>query len=171
MMIVAVGSGCSTCLMSTHLTDEAAICDTIVVLDKGSVCFVGSPDALARVATGRTLVQADAAPTWARAFWRPADGRYRILGTNWHLLVLSSWSPRSRTGISRSWGLCRSRRWSSIAPQCCWRPFRSQRRRASNRAGAALCSRWFLRTLRLFLEWLSLRSLLHEGFDQLVTDL
>jgi hypothetical protein len=104
MMIVAVGSGCSTVLMSTHLTDEAAVCDTIVVLDKGSVCFVGSSDALARAATGRTWVQADAAPTWARAFWRPADGRYRILGTNWHLLVLSSWSPRSRTGISRSWG-------------------------------------------------------------------
>lgn len=71
----------ATVLMSTHLTDEAAVCDTIVVLDKGSVCFVGSPDALARAATGRTWVQANAAPTWARASWRQADGHYRILGS------------------------------------------------------------------------------------------
>lgn len=67
--------------MSTHFTDEAAVCETIVALDEGSVCFVGSPDALARAATGRTWVQADAAPVWARASWRQTDGRYRILGS------------------------------------------------------------------------------------------
>lgn len=67
--------------MSTHLTDEAAVCDTIVVLNEGTVRFVGPPDTLAKQANGRAWVQAQPPNAQARASWRQADGRYRILGT------------------------------------------------------------------------------------------
>ena len=76
----------ATVIMSTHLTDEAAVCDTIIVLNEGSVRFVGSPNALAQQANGRTWVQAQppsSSPgaSSPRASWRQADGSYRILGT------------------------------------------------------------------------------------------
>lgn len=71
----------ATVIMSTHLTDEAAVCDTIVVLSEGSVRFVGSPGSLAEQATGRTWVQAQPPTSPTRASWRQADGSYRILGT------------------------------------------------------------------------------------------
>lgn len=74
----------TTVLQSTHLTDEAAHSDTVLVLAAGRITFVGSPERLAAVARGRTWVQ-DGEPisgpgTPIRAFWRRADGRYRCLG-------------------------------------------------------------------------------------------
>ncbi len=80
--LVAQQRADATVIMSTHLTDEAAVCDTIVVLDDGSVRFVGSPSALAEHATGRTWVQDEAPNASVRASWRQADGRYRVLGTH-----------------------------------------------------------------------------------------
>ncbi len=72
----------ATVVISTHLTDEAAVCDTIVVLDDGVLRFVGTPDALAAVAYGRTWVQPDPPHGTVRASWRQADGSYRCLGTD-----------------------------------------------------------------------------------------
>ena len=71
----------ATVIMSTHLTDEAAVCDTIVVLNEGTVRFVGSPNTLAKQAAGRAWVADQPPNANARASWRQADGRYRILGT------------------------------------------------------------------------------------------
>lgn len=74
----------STMFVSTHLTDEAAISDTVIVLDGGVVRFAGAPDRLARVAAGRAWVQAAPPPPGVRASWLLADGRHRCLGTPPH---------------------------------------------------------------------------------------
>ncbi|MEM7322292.1 MAG: ATP-binding cassette domain-containing protein [Actinomycetota bacterium] len=77
--IVAERRHRATVIVSTHLTDEAAIGDRVLVLLNGRLSYVGSPDSLARSAEGRTWVQ-DREPAGARASWRLADGRYRCLG-------------------------------------------------------------------------------------------
>lgn len=69
----------ATVIVSTHLTDEAAVGDTVLVLIGGQLRFVGRPEALAASAAGRAWVQ-DAEPVGARATWRLADGRHRCLG-------------------------------------------------------------------------------------------
>ncbi len=69
----------ATVVISTHLTDEAAIGDTVIVLIDGQLRFVGRPEALAATAAGRAWIQADE-PASARATWRLADGRHRCLG-------------------------------------------------------------------------------------------
>ncbi len=69
----------ATVVVSTHLTDEAAVGDTVLVLLDGRLRFVGPPDALAATAAGRAWIQAGE-PAGARATWRLADGRHRCLG-------------------------------------------------------------------------------------------
>jgi ABC-2 type transport system ATP-binding protein len=71
----------TTMFVSTHLTDEAAISDTVLVLDNGIVRFAGPPERLASLARGRTWVQYELPPPGVRASWRLADGRHRCLGT------------------------------------------------------------------------------------------
>jgi ABC-2 type transport system ATP-binding protein len=71
----------TTIFVSTHLTEEAAISDTVLVLDDGVVRFAGPPERLASVARGRTWVQRELPPPGVRASWRLADGRHRCLGT------------------------------------------------------------------------------------------
>ncbi len=70
----------TTMFVSTHLTDEAAISDTVLVLDGGAVRFAGSPARLAELARGRAWVQHELPPPDVRASWRLADGRHRCLG-------------------------------------------------------------------------------------------
>ncbi len=70
----------STVVISTHLTDEAAHCDTVIVLADGAVRFVGPPARLAALANGRTWQQAEP-PVGARASWMQPDGSHRCLGT------------------------------------------------------------------------------------------
>lgn len=79
--IVAERRRSSTVIVSTHLTDEAADADSVVVLVGGRVRFVGAPGRLADVARGRTWVQDDPPGDQVRASWRQADGRHRCLGT------------------------------------------------------------------------------------------
>jgi len=73
--------GTTTMFVSTHLTDEAAISDSVLVLVDGVVRFAGSPQRLASVARNCTWVQHDLPPPGVRASWRLADGRHRCLGT------------------------------------------------------------------------------------------
>lgn len=80
--LIAARRAEATVVVSTHLTDEAAVCDTILVLDHGELRFVGTPAALAHAAYGRTWVQANQPITPIRASWRQADGRYRCLGND-----------------------------------------------------------------------------------------
>lgn len=70
----------TTVLVATHLTDEAASADTVVVLGSGTVRFAGSPGQLAAHATGRVWVQAGFPPPGVRSSWQQADGHHRCLG-------------------------------------------------------------------------------------------
>ena len=70
----------ATVLVSTHLTDEAAHCDRVLVLASGSVVFDGTPEQLANRADGRAWRQASP-PIKARAWWMEPGGGYRCLGT------------------------------------------------------------------------------------------
>lgn len=71
----------TTVLMSTHVVDDAADADTVVVLADGQVRFVGPPTRLAAVADGRTWVQRGFPPPNVRAARLQPDGRHRCLGT------------------------------------------------------------------------------------------
>ncbi len=79
--LIADRRSSATIIVSTHLTDEAALGDTVLVLHGGRITFAGSPQALAAVAVGRTWVAGDLPPPGVRASWRQADGRHRCLGT------------------------------------------------------------------------------------------
>ncbi len=78
--IVAERRHRTTVVQSTHLTEEAAISDIVLVMAGGEITFDGTPAALAQIATGRAWVQADQ-PVGVRASWRQPDGTYRCLGT------------------------------------------------------------------------------------------
>lgn len=79
--ITAERRASATIVVSTHLTDEAALGDAVIVLHEGRVRFTGTPQALERVAAGHTWVQAELPPPDVRASWRLADGLHRCLGT------------------------------------------------------------------------------------------
>lgn len=70
----------STVIISTHLTEEAAHCDSVVVLVAGRTVFAGPPARLAASAEGQTWVQAGPPPPGVRASWVQADGSHRCLG-------------------------------------------------------------------------------------------
>jgi ABC-2 type transport system ATP-binding protein len=70
----------STVLLSTHQTEDvAALCDRVVVLDRGRVRFDGPVLDLVSTATGRVWL-ADAPHPAARASWRTGTGRHRNVG-------------------------------------------------------------------------------------------
>ncbi|MEP1125343.1 MAG: ATP-binding cassette domain-containing protein [Ilumatobacter sp.] len=70
-----------TTLVSTHLTDEAAGSDVVLVLHGGRIVFADTPERLAMVASGRVWIQAHPPGPDVRASWRRADGSHRCLGT------------------------------------------------------------------------------------------
>lgn len=79
--LIADRRSSATIIVSTHLTDEAALGDTVLVLHGGHIAFAGSPQELAAVAAGRAWITDDLPPPDVRASWRQADGRHRCLGT------------------------------------------------------------------------------------------
>jgi ABC-2 type transport system ATP-binding protein len=68
-------------VVSTHLTDDvAALCNRVLVMDRGTVCFDDDPGRLASVAAGRVWI--DDAPTpGAVHSWYTSDGCVRCVGT------------------------------------------------------------------------------------------
>ncbi|MDQ4043299.1 MAG: ATP-binding cassette domain-containing protein, partial [Actinomycetota bacterium] len=67
-------------LLSTHQTEDVtALCERVVVLDRGLVKFDGTPHALAETARRRVWI-AEARDPRARLSWRMGDGRYRHIG-------------------------------------------------------------------------------------------
>lgn len=70
----------ATVLVATHLTDEAAAADTVVVLRSTTVRFAGTPNQLAAHAAGRVWVQPGCPPPGVRASWQQANGHQRCLG-------------------------------------------------------------------------------------------
>lgn len=78
--VLAEAGAHSTVLLATHQTEDvAALCDRVVVLDEGQVCFDGSVPGLLASAHGRVWL-ADAVDPAAQVSWRTADGRYRNVG-------------------------------------------------------------------------------------------
>jgi ABC-2 type transport system ATP-binding protein len=69
-----------TVLLSTHQTEDVgALCERVVVMNAGRVIFEGTPRALAGVADGQVWL-AETAPVGNAAYWRNADGLFRIVG-------------------------------------------------------------------------------------------
>jgi ABC-2 type transport system ATP-binding protein len=70
----------STIVVSTHQTDDAAVCsDVVFVLDGGELRFSGTPAQLASLARGRTW-RATTTTGNERAWWRLPNGGYRCIG-------------------------------------------------------------------------------------------
>ena len=67
-------------VLSTHMTEDVeALCDRVVVLDRGHIAFDGTPSGLAALAAGRVWI--DAHPDQrALVSWRTGDGRHRMIG-------------------------------------------------------------------------------------------
>ncbi|MGI8684987.1 MAG: ATP-binding cassette domain-containing protein [Acidimicrobiales bacterium] len=69
-----------TVVLSTHQTEDvAALCQRVVVMDKGRVQFDGTTTAMAAGATGRVWSSAEADPA-ARLSWRTGSGQHRLIG-------------------------------------------------------------------------------------------
>ena len=69
-----------TVVLSTHQTEDvAAVCSSVVVVDRGRVLFAGGVDELARQATGRVWVDSGRDPR-ALAAWRLGADRYHHIG-------------------------------------------------------------------------------------------
>jgi ABC-2 type transport system ATP-binding protein len=77
--VLAEAARTSTVLLSTHQTEDvAALCERVVVLDAGRVCFDGTVRELIGRADGCVWL-ADAPHPSAVSTWRTATGRYRNL--------------------------------------------------------------------------------------------
>jgi ABC-2 type transport system ATP-binding protein len=71
----------ATVLLSTHQTEDvAALCDQVVVLDAGRVCFSGAVRELVSRADGCVWLDSTPDPQ-ALASWRTASGQYRNVGS------------------------------------------------------------------------------------------
>jgi ABC-2 type transport system ATP-binding protein len=69
-----------TVLLSTHQTEDvSALCDRVIVLDAGRVCFDGSVPELISVADGQVHI-ADGASDGAISSWRTGTGATRSVG-------------------------------------------------------------------------------------------
>jgi ABC-2 type transport system ATP-binding protein len=67
-------------LLSTHQTEDVtALCERVIVLHRGVVCFDKTPQALAETARGRVWTAAARDPG-ARLSWKMGDGRFRHIG-------------------------------------------------------------------------------------------
>ena len=78
--LVSTVAEANTVVLSTHQTEDvAALCQRVVVMDKGTVFFDGTTAALAAQAKGRVW-RSDAPDPSARLQWRTGDGAYRLIG-------------------------------------------------------------------------------------------
>ena len=69
-----------TVLLSTHQTEDvAALCEQVVVIDKGQLLFDGTPHDLSEHARGNVWV-ADERDLRAELSWRTGTGRHRHIG-------------------------------------------------------------------------------------------
>ncbi len=71
----------SMVLLSTHQTEEVAVlCQRVLVLDRGKMCFDGTPRDLAALAAGRVWIDHDPGKGAIRS-WVTAEGHVRSIGT------------------------------------------------------------------------------------------
>ena len=79
--VVSRAGQVGTVVLSTHQTDEvAAFCQQVLVLDRGTLCFVGTPRELATMAAGRVWIDDQPHPEAIRT-WVTGDGLVRSIGT------------------------------------------------------------------------------------------
>jgi ABC-2 type transport system ATP-binding protein len=79
--VLAESAARGTVLLSTHNTAEvAALCQQVVVMDRGRICWSGTPAGLADTARGRVWESAHDEPTALRS-WVTGPGTRRHLGT------------------------------------------------------------------------------------------
>ena len=78
-LVSRLGDGRVVLLSTQQTEDVAAVCQRIVVLNAGRVCFAGTPADLASDADGRVWL-ADERQEGAHLVWRTAAGRFRHLG-------------------------------------------------------------------------------------------
>ncbi|MEV3858711.1 ATP-binding cassette domain-containing protein [Streptomyces sp. NPDC050095] len=79
-LVADLGAG-RTVLLSTHQTEDVtALCNRVIVLDRGAVKFDGTPDDLSQVAHGRVWLS-DHRSAQAVAGWLTGRGTYRNIGT------------------------------------------------------------------------------------------
>ncbi|MDH4279060.1 MAG: ATP-binding cassette domain-containing protein [Acidimicrobiia bacterium] len=72
----------ATIIQSTHLTEQAAFGDRILVMASGMIRFDGSPARLAGLADGKAWSQPNQpAADATRTYWMTTDGHYRCLGS------------------------------------------------------------------------------------------
>ena len=79
--IVSQGADRRCVVLSTHVTEDVeALCDRVVVMDRGSITFDDTPLALAALADGMVWT-ADTPDPNALTSWRTGDGRHRNVGS------------------------------------------------------------------------------------------
>ena len=67
-------------ILSTHMTEDVeALCERVIVMDRGKLTFDGTPGDLAAIAAGHVWV-ADAPDPQAMVSWRTGEGRHRHVG-------------------------------------------------------------------------------------------
>lgn len=69
-----------TVLLSTHQTEDvSALCQRVVVIDRGRVLHDGTPDAMVENARGHVWLAGEADPS-AQLSWRTGSGHHRLIG-------------------------------------------------------------------------------------------
>jgi ABC-2 type transport system ATP-binding protein len=67
-------------ILSTHMTEDVeALCDRVIVMDRGQIAFDGTPASLAGIAAGHVWI-ADQPDPLAMVSWRTGEGRHRHVG-------------------------------------------------------------------------------------------
>ena len=67
-------------ILSTHMTEDVeALCDRVIVMDRGRIAFDGTPSGLAAIAAGHVWI-ADQPDPAAMVSWRTGEGRHRHVG-------------------------------------------------------------------------------------------
>ncbi|PVG84299.1 ABC transporter ATP-binding protein [Nocardioides gansuensis] len=78
--LLARSAGRGTVILSTHNTAEvAALCQRVLVMREGRICFTGTPGELRDLADGRVWESGGADATALRS-WMTADGTFRHIG-------------------------------------------------------------------------------------------
>jgi ABC-2 type transport system ATP-binding protein len=78
--LISAAGAVRTVVLSTHQTEDvAAVCNRVVVVDRGVALFSGTPSELVEHARGRVWVD-DAGDPRALVSWRLGDGRHRLVG-------------------------------------------------------------------------------------------
>jgi ABC-2 type transport system ATP-binding protein len=78
--LLGTEAGGATVLLSTHQTDDvAALCQSVVVLLDGQICYSGIPSGLAAMADGRVWLATERDPR-AELAWVTGEGRVRHIG-------------------------------------------------------------------------------------------